>query len=94
MSTPPTAPSSQIITVHPVGFRGSVKWPTLIPATSVIVPDSFEDAGINLFSARRVNEAAATPPRKMSRRDGCDAVFCFSIALYLSVVKYTISEVF
>jgi hypothetical protein len=38
-STPPTAPSRAMITVQPVGRRVSVKWPTSMPATSVMAAD-------------------------------------------------------
>ena len=37
-STPPTAPFGVRITVQPVGRRVSVKWPTLMPGTSVMAP--------------------------------------------------------
>ena len=37
-STPVAAPSSITIIVQPVGRRGCVKWPALIPGTSVIDP--------------------------------------------------------
>ena len=39
-STPATAPSRVMMTVQPVGRRVSVKWPTSMPATRVMLPAS------------------------------------------------------
>ncbi len=41
-STPATAPSREMITVQPVGRRVSEKWPTSMPATSVMAPSEEE----------------------------------------------------
>src|SRR5262245_15352895 len=72
-STPATAPSSVIMTVQPVGLRESVKWPTLIPATSVIAELPSDRSGFDFInheplSRKRPQEAEVIPPRKISRR--------------------------
>src|SRR5271168_3295478 len=60
-STPAVAPASHRMTVHPVGRALSVKWPTLIPPTSVRLPggsQSVESAG----AASAVQPAAKAIP--------------------------------
>src|SRR5699024_2007396 len=48
-STPQTAPSSAMATVHPVSASSSSQFPTLMPGTSVIFPYDMIDGSFYLL---------------------------------------------
>src|SRR5713226_8428666 len=85
-STPATAPSSVRITVQPVGLRVSVKWPTLMPATSVIEPAFVSDeASGEAASLTAPKYAAATAPRSNSRRvNGGESALLFDLVTFIT----------
>src|SRR5437773_121300 len=74
-STPAVAPASARMTVHPVGRRGSVKCPILIPATSQIQPDGVNWGGeiepernkFEITALEEIQRAANTSFRKALR---------------------------